>query len=286
MSVVASLKKLRLLREPLFHFAAIGGLLFALYAAVAGPRTAQGNRIVVDSRRVEQLTTNYTAAWGQPPDADELRTLVDNYVREEIYYREALALGLDRDDASIRQRLRQKMEFLTDSGADLIEPSASELADYYNANAARFRDQSRIALEQVFLGENPSPQHVAQTLALLRSGKNADQLKLSDTTLLPAQVPPAAPAAIDSMFGTGFFDSLKTLPTGEWTGPLKSGYGMHLVRIDGTLPARQLMPGALRDVVLREWKAEKAEELRKQAYEVVRSRYEVELPANMVKKEP
>jgi len=175
------------------------------------------------------------------------------------------------------------MEFLTDSGADLVEPSESELADFYKANVTRFRDQTRVAFEQAYLGEDPSPQHVAETLALLRSGKSADLRNLSDTTLLPAQVSPAPPAAIDSMFGSGFFDSLKTLPVGEWTGPVKSGYGMHLVRIDGTQSPGQAMPGTLQEVVLREWKAEKAEELRKQAYDTIKSRYEVELPDSMVK---
>ena len=107
----------RLLREPLLHFLAIGGLIFVLFTALAGPDPGPADAIVIGPERIEQLAKGFQAVWRRPPTDDELLTLIDGFVREEIYYREALALGLDRNDTMVRRRLRQKMEFLSDSGA-------------------------------------------------------------------------------------------------------------------------------------------------------------------------
>ena len=159
---------MRLLREPLFHFLIIGSLLFVLYSVLSGPAPAPVNTIVITPERVTQLASGFEAVRKRPPTDDELHILVDSFVREEVYYREALALGLDRDDTVIRRRLQQKMEFLTDTGAELLEPQAGELEDYYQANVARFQEPPAIALTQVFLGKNPTPDRIAEAQAALR----------------------------------------------------------------------------------------------------------------------
>jgi hypothetical protein len=277
---------MRLLREPLFHFLVIGGLLFVLYTAISGPAPAPVNSIVIGPERVAQLAAGYEAVWRRPPSDDELRALVDNFVREEVYYREALALGLERDDTIIRRRLQQKMEFLTDSGADLIEPEAGELEAYYSANEQRFQDLPRIALTQIFLGENPRPERIDAALTALQSDAGTDPFLWSERTLLPSQMALSTPAAIDGMFGAGFFDQLIQLPTDVWVGPVESGYGLHLVRIDDSLPARVPPLEEVRDVILREWKSEKAMELREQIYARFRERYNVELPDGVTRNKP
>ena len=272
---------MRLLREPLFHFLVIGGLLFGLYAAVSGPAPTPVNRIVVSPERVAQLAAGYEAVWRRPPSDGELRTMVDNFVREEVYYREALALGLERDDTVIRRRLQQKMEFFTDSGADLIEPEAGEIEAYYQANEQRFKEAPRIALTQIFFGQNATPETLAAALAALQSESNVDFLQWGERTLLPPQMALSTPAAIDGVFGAGFFDDLAQLPTNRWTGPVESGYGVHLVRIDESVPGRVPPLEDVRDVIPREWKVEKAMELREQVYSRLRERYIVELPDDM-----
>jgi hypothetical protein len=276
----------RLLREPLFHFLVIGGLLFGLYAAVSGPAPTPVNRIVVSPERVAQLAAGYEAVWRRPPSEDELRTMVDNFVREEVYYREALALGLERDDTVIRRRLQQKMEFFADSGADLIEPEAGELKAYYQANEQRFKEAPRIALTQIFFGQNATPESIAAALAALQSDSNVDLLQSGERTLLPPQMGLSTPTAIDSVFGAGFFDDLKQLPTNRWVGPVESGFGVHLVRIDESVPGRVPPLEDLRDVILREWKVEKAMELSEQVYSRLRERYIVELPDNVGRLNP
>ena len=117
----------RLIREPLLHFFVLGSLIFLLFAAVSGPAPVPANTIVIGPDRIEQLSKSYQAVWRRPPSADELSAIIDDAVREEVYYREALALGLDRNDTIVRRRLRQKMEFLSDAGAELLVPVAGEL---------------------------------------------------------------------------------------------------------------------------------------------------------------
>lgn len=276
----------RLLREPLFHFLVIGGWLFLLWSAVSGPAPAPANSIIVGPERVAQLAAGYEAVWKRPPSDRELQTIVDNFVREEVYYREALALGLDRDDTIIRRRLQQKMEFLTDSGADIIEPETGELEAYYRANEEEFQDAPVVSLEQIYLGQAPTPDRIASTLAALQSDEGADPLSFGERTMLPYRTALATSTQIDGAFGSGFFAALEQLPMGEWEGPVESGYGLHLARVNDRRAARVPPLKEVRDEMLREWKQEKAAELREQVYLRLRERYVVELPDGMTLSTP
>ncbi len=269
---------MRLLREPLFHFLVIGSLLFVLFSIVSGPAPAPVNTIVVTPERVTQLASGFEAVRMRPPTDDELRVLVDSFVREEVYYREALALGLERDDTVIRRRLQQKMEFLTDTGAELLEPQAGELEEYYRTNVARFQEPPTIALTQVFLGKRPSPDQIAEALAALRSNNEVDPSLWGEVTLLPPELRLSTSTEIDGQFGTGFFDGLLQIPADYWSGPIQSGYGLHLVRIDERLPARAPPLDDVRDVTEREWRSEKLKELQELVYAQLLKRYTVVMP--------
>ena len=267
----------RLLREPLLHFVALGGLIFVLYTAVSGPAPAPVNTIIIGPERIEQLAKGFQAAWRHPPSADELNGIIDDAVREEVYYREALALGLDRNDTIVRRRLRQKMEFLTDSGAEILEPVAGELEAHLLANEKTFRRSPRLAFEQIFLGQNPVLERSRQVLSALQSGPVADPSTLGNRTLLPAQLGLSLPEAVDAVFGKGFFERLAKLTPGVWTGPVASAYGVHLVRIGERRAARAPPLEEIRDAVLRDWKAAKARQLRELHYARLRERYVIEI---------
>ncbi len=267
----------RFLREPFVHFLAIGGLIFLLFAAVAEPVAEPTDTIVVGPERMEQLAAGFRSVWRRPPTDDELRALIDDFVREEIYYREALALGLDRNDTVVRRRLRQKLEFLTDTGADLLEPAAGELEAYLAANEQAFRRRPRLAFEQIYLGEAPTAEAILLSLGTLQSDPPADPATLGERTLLPAQLGLSPPNAIDGVFGKDFFGLLAELPPGVWTGPVVSAYGVHLVRILDSLPARTPPLEEVRDAVLRDWKAAKAQEIREQDYAERRKHFVVEI---------
>ena len=268
---------MRLLREQLFHFIAIGGLIFALYGAVDDAGEAPADVIVIVPERIDQLATEFSAVWKRKPTDDELDALIDEEVRAEVYYREALALGLDRNDAIVRRRMRQKMEFLLDTGAYLQEPEESELDAYFAANQEFYRTKPRLAFEQIYLGEAPAAEAISLSLNALRSDPPGDPATLGERTLLPAQLGLSPPNAIDGVFGKDFFELLAELPPGVWSGPVVSGYGVHLVRILDTLPARTPPPEEIRDAVLKNWRGAKAQEIRERDYAERRKHFVVEI---------
>lgn len=274
----------RFLREPLLHFLAIGGLIFVLYTVVSGPAPAPVNTIVIGPEHIERLAKGFQAVWRHPPSADELDGIIEDAVREEVYYREALALGLDKNDTIVRRRLRQKMEFLADTGASLLKPAAGELEDYFAANKQTYRSVPKLAFEQIYLGEQAPAQSATQLLASLKADTTIDPSTLGERTLLPAQLDLSHPNAIDGVFGKGFFEQLAKLRSGVWSGPVTSSYGVHLARILESVPAAMPPLEDVRDAVLRDWKAAKAKEIREQDYARRRARFIIEIRRRETKK--
>jgi len=267
----------RLLREPLLHFVVLGGMIYLVFVAVSGARKAPIDHIVVTPQRIDQLAAQFSSVWKRAPTRDELSALIEGDIREEVYYRDALALGLDRNDAIVRRRLRQKMEFLTDTGAYLQEPSADELDAYLAANEKAYRHGPRLAFEQIYLGKSPTPDSIARSMSALRSTPSIDPSTLGERTLLPAQLGLSLPNAVDGTFGRGFFERIAKFSPGMWSGPVQSGYGFHLVRIVSRQNARTPKLDDVRAAVLRDWKSAKAKELRERDYATRRKRFVVEI---------
>jgi hypothetical protein len=261
-------------REPFLHFILIGLAVFALFALLDDPAPEEApQQIVITPERVQQLAQGFEAVWRRPPSAAELEGLVEDHIREEIYVREALALGLDRDDTVIRRRLRQKMEFLTTSGAEALTPSEEVLRAYYEENLERFLPAPKVSFRQIFLGETASTEVVTAARDLLDQG--ADPASLGQRTLLPFEVPPSPPPAVDGAFGAGFFDRVAALKPGTWSGPLVSGFGYHLVKLREAETARPPPFEAVRERVLRDWRSEQEEALAEAQYQKFRASYEV-----------
>jgi parvulin-like peptidyl-prolyl isomerase len=169
------------------------------------------------------------------------------------------------------------MAFLLDTGAYLQEPAAGELEAYFAANEQTYRSGLRLALEQIYLGEDPMAEAISVSLGALRADPPADPATVGVRSLLPARLGLSPPTAVDGVFGKGFFDLAADLPPGEWAGPVMSAYGVHLVRILDTLPARTPPLEEIRDAVLRDWRAAKAREIREQDYAERRKRFVVEI---------
>ena len=269
----------RLLREPLLHFLALALLIFLAYHLLNRGQTEKPQSIVVTAAKIEQLSAIFTKTWQRPPTAEELKGLIDDYVKEEIYVREAIALGLDSDDTVIRRRLRLKMEFLTDTAANAVAPSDAELEAYLKAHASAFQTDPMLAFEQVFL--NPGRrgdkigQDAASILKILLSKSSIDPASLGDATLLPAVLPLTSKKSISQAFGAEFADALDQAVPGQWTGPVRSGFGLHFIRVTdrkaGGLPALD----AVRDAVVREWRNVRREEFEQRRLAELLGRYEV-----------
>jgi len=267
----------RAVRQPLLHFIGIGALVFAAFAWLDdAPPPSRIDRIVVTETQVARLAEGFRAVWRRPPTAAELAGLVDDFVREEVYVREALALGLDRDDEVIRRRLRQKMEFLTASAAETLAPTEAELRAFHAEHRARFTTPPRVAFDQVFLGEAPSEGDVAKVLAPLERG--AAHATLGERTLLPPSLPPSPANVVDGTFGRGVFETAFELAPGVWAGPLASAFGSHLVRVTERTTAESLPFEAVRAEVEAEWRRERAEALAEAHYESLEARYEIVRP--------
>ncbi|MBL8224206.1 MAG: peptidyl-prolyl cis-trans isomerase [Chromatiales bacterium] len=266
-----------LLREPLVHFLAAGALLFVLYAVVGEGGDAPEDSITVSAARVEALAAGFERAWARPPTRAELDELIDEYVVEEIYYREALAAGLDRDDTVIRRRLRQKMEFLADPGP--ADATDAELEAHLARHAERFAGPGRTDFRHVFIaadGDAAAERRAARLLAQLRSGQPVASLAdPGDATLLPSAMEGATDRDIESVFGGEVQAAIAGAPLGAWQGPVRSGYGWHLLqvtaRVAGTAPPLDLV----RPQVLADWQEEQRRAAVAANVDQLRRRYRV-----------
>jgi hypothetical protein len=273
---------MKLLREPLLHFILLGAAIFAAYGFVSRHRTDKPGEIVVTQGTLENIITGFSRTWQRPPTEEELRSQVREYIREEAAYREALAMGLDRDDTIVRRRLRQKLEFLSDSLATRVEPTDADLETFLQGHSDVFRSEPRFSFRQVYL--NPQ-QHGASLSAdeahllagLQRAGPNADLSALGDPFLLGPSYQNISLAEVKQVFGDQFASALAALPTSRWQGPVASGYGTHFVflsqRTEGSLPAL----AEIHDQVRREWFNTRRNEATEKFYQALLKGYTVKI---------
>jgi hypothetical protein len=274
------------LREPLLHFLLIGAALFGIYFWL-NPAVESSDiprRIELTSDDVRQLEISWRAQWQRPPSAEELRHLVEERVREEILYREAIALGFDRGDTIVKRRMAQKMEFLSDDVSDLREPSPDELKAWYAKNGAGFAVPGRMTFRHVYFSPDkrgPQTQTAAQQALdkLELPGNSAQAAGLGDRFMFQDFYADSTSDQIGNVFGVKFAEALPNLKTGAWNGPIESGLGWHLVWVDEIMPSRapEFEEVDLKDIKAQWVSAERAE-TKRQLFIAMRERYEIVLP--------
>jgi hypothetical protein len=275
--------KFALLREPLLQFLVLGAALFGLFHLVGKEKVEARARIVVSSARIANLADGFARTWQRPPGNEELRGLVDDYIRDEVFYREGRAAGLDRDDVIIRRRVRQKMEFLAED-ISAPEPSEEQLAAYLKANAERFRTDDHLTFHQVFLSAtrrgraiDDDSKQVAN--ALDRADPAADTTGFGDPFLLGEEFQAVSKNDVASIFGDAFAKRIFVMEKGRWQGPISSSFGQHFVyiseRIQGGLPPLD----GVREAVRREWSNARRLEAEQKLYSSLRQRYEIVVEA-------
>jgi hypothetical protein len=251
----------RLIREPLVHFLLLGGLLF-LWWAWQGGNSSGSNRVVVTRGVVDHQATGFAKTWGRPPSDTELKALIDDHVKEEVALREALAMGLDRDDTVIRRRLRQKLEFLLVDEAGAAPATDAELTAWLNRHPDSFRTEPRVAFRQVYVRPDrrgaSAKADAAVLLAKLRAaGPDAAIAGLGDATMLPAESVLAPLSDVEHTFGKDFADDLNQIPVGQWSGPVESSFGLHLVFVRERTGGARTELAQVRPLVEREVQAER-----------------------------
>lgn len=273
----------RLLREPLLHFALFGAIIFAVNAWLNGPGTQARPRVDMTPAEIEHLRTLWQRTWQRPPTPGELRGAIDARVREEILYREALAMGLDKDDTVVRRRLMQKLEFLSEDILVTGEPKAEDLEAYFREHAERYREPARISFSQVFFNVD---RHGIETdakartaLQILTATENAlatagqglgDHLFTIESDYFDHSL-----LDIARTFGKEFADRITELQTGQWQGPVASGYGLHVVFIKERTSGRMPALAEVRESVVRDYEQARREEASKAFYARLKERYDI-----------
>lgn len=276
-------------REPLFHFLLIGAAIYALYGAFAEPAAEEnGDTIVVSAGEVRWMHTSWLKRWNRPPTERELDGLIEQYIRETVLYREAVAMGLDQQDQVIRRRLAQKLEFLAKDLVALTPPTDEKLKEYFAKHRKRYQAPVRYTFTQVFLdpdkrGDSTVADAEKIKAELIAEGDAIeDPGALGDGLMLQSYYPNKDAVEIQKNFGGGFMKSLAELSPGQWHGPILSGYGVHLVFVSHVHEPPAPVFADVRERVEQDWRSDRSEELNEEFYVNLRDRYAVvvDLPAS------
>lgn len=264
------------LSEPLFHFLLIGAGIFLFFQIVRPADQDDDFTIVVTAERQDNLRAQFEATQMRAPTQDEMDALIANYLRDEALYREATALGLDKDDSVVRGRMRQKMEFFVESGTALLTPDDAELQKILDDNPERFSQPGMMAFRQVYLGENLGSEDAQEILSRLSEiGNGPEFASFGQRSLLPIEVPLSTRRRIANTFGEDFADTLQDLKRGEWVGPVRSGYGDHFIYLTDETPPVFKSVDEVRPDLMEEWRYTKANELLELQAEDLLSKYQI-----------
>lgn len=269
---------IRLSRTPLIQFLVIGAALFAWDSRISSATSLNEReplRIDVTEEHVEQMAERFARTWNRPATASEKKALMESWIEDEIWVREAMALSLEKNDTVIRNRLVQKMKFLADSvlAAEIV-PTTPELTQFMEERRTEYMTPARVTFEQVRLAENDLEGRIAKKA--LTAGK--DPVTWGPPSILPTSMERAIDKNVDALFGTGFFQILSTIETDQWSGPYASGYGHHLVRVLHVEPARLPELSEIQERVNNDWRAQRIAKRSDRFVDQMREKYTVVTP--------
>lgn len=276
--VVGFLK--RAAREPLVHFMAVGAVLFVVNGLINGPDEGpEGEVVVVSEGRVMQIAQSFVLLAGRAPTRDELQSLVDDFVSEEVGYREAIAMGLDADDTIVRRRMRQKIEFMIEDGAASETPSEADLQAWLDAHPEKFRMPERRALRQVLLSADKrggaAMADAEAALVALKAG--GDPASMGDKSMLPAAIPLTTQEGVAALFGADFAAAAFAAGEGGWFGPVASPFGQHVAMLVDVEPGRAVPLAEVVDRVHSDWVEARRNAARDDFHARMRDRYDIRI---------
>jgi len=281
--IPASIK--RLLREPLLHFIVLGAVLFTGYTIwQPGGGVASSHEIALTFDELMQLEKLFESQWHRPPTPEEFSGMVETKVRQEILYREALAMGLDKNDEIVKRRMAQKMQFLAEDVAAAHEPSTEELEAWYAENSDKFALPSRVGFRHLYFSPDlrgaRAHDDALDALAKL-AGQPEDAplaASLADPFMFQDYYADRTSESLAKDFGPEFAVAIPRLTPGSWQGPIESGYGWHLVFVDSVVPGRVPAFEEIAGDVKTAWLGDQKERAWREAYNEMRAKYTVLLP--------
>lgn len=271
----------KIFKEPLVHFLVLAAGIFLvseLFSADSSSGNLEQDEILITQAKIKTIRTSFEKVWQRTPSEQELQKAIEGHIRDEVFYREALAMGLDRNDGIVRRRLSQKIQFLSEDLANIEEPDDKALQSFLTDNADKYLRPAKFTFKQVYLNSNKrgvSAQSDAAKLLkqLIENDKNAAEL--GDPLMVEHQFTDMAEHGVAKSLGNDFLKSILNTPTGSWQGPIKSGFGLHLIRIENRIKRKQPELSEVRDVVLRDWNSEKRKLTNEAVYKSMRSRYKI-----------
>lgn len=284
---------MKFLGEPLVHFIVIGTALFVLYG-LWGQQDAQEQEraITITAGEIGWMTDAWQKRWNRPPTKQEREGLIKQYLRETVLYREAVAMGLDRDDVVIRRRMAQKLEFLTQDLISPEPPAQEDLQLYFEEHMDRYQQPDLITTTHVFFDPDMRGDKTLQYAETIKDKLNKlqqppqDAQAFGDSFMLQSYYPERSEAELAKLFGSGFAQPVFELAPQEWHGPVLSGYGTHLVYIHDR---REMDPPTLTEVeeqVMQDWENDEREKLNEQFINSLMARYDVTIEDELVNKNP
>lgn len=276
-------------REPLLHFLIIGALLFVLYGYVGDDSEPDNASIVVGKARIERIQTAWEKQWRRLPTEDELEKLVEQFVQEEVLYREALAMGLEKDDTIVRRRLAQKTRFLIQDIADQNQPEEADLKAFFEEGRDLYKTPARMSFTHVYFNSDRRGAAAIEDARQVLGGLNTADVDRApdrgDPFMLHYDYVEVSQQEAMRLFGTRFADELFALRPGSWQGPIRSGYGIHLVRISEYVPERMPEFSEVVERVRQEYLDRQRRKANEDAIKSLKARYKIEIDVEAMKRE-
>lgn len=273
---------MRLFKEPLIQFLILGAMIYGAYALFGAPEDDyRDSRIVVDANRIDSMIGEWERRWNRPPSRQELDDLIQQFIKDDVLYRQAVAMGLNEDDPVMRRRMAQKLEFLTSDLSEMQVPAKGELEQFFEEHQKSYRDPDRISFSHVYFDpdkrEGATLVDAEATLARLREmGEPGEEVSLlGDRFMLQSYFESATELDIRRQLGSGFSEVVTGLEPGQWYGPVMSGYGVHLVYVYEHFTAPPPVLENVQARVLADWHARKSEQFNAQFLEDLKNRYEI-----------
>ncbi len=251
----------KIFKEPLVHFLLLGVLLFVLYIWINPESTGRDERIVVDAGQIKHISERFAKRWNRTPTQNELKALIDDYVMTEVYYREAVSLGLDQNDPVIKRRMRQKVEFISKDALSLMEVDDKMLQTYLDAHPDRFSRDAFYTFDQIYIDPNKHYNDLQNYINGMKKQLSRSGAVQMDSSLLPSHYNHISSNRLIGEFGKDFARQLDGVTIAEWSGPFQSGVGIHFVKVSERKPLEVVKLEEVREIVLGEYMREKRREM-------------------------
>ena len=264
---------LKIIREPISLFIILGVLLFIIYEWTTFYYEQKNKRITVTDVQIEVLKETFTKTWNREPTEQELNAQIENFIKDEIFYKEAVALGLDKSDIAVKRRLRQIMEMMMDDMAT-VYPSEDQLKKYLSENPDKFRRDPVISFRHIYFSTDNREQ-AEEILGKLRDSLPVNEESIDGLALIPNELYQEHFSGVERLFGNSFTEEVFKLEAGSWQGPIESAYGFHLVLISQITQGFVPDLSEIWDEVEREWSVEKKMQVKDQQFQRIKANYTI-----------